>query len=772
MVKTNRHFLCLRLVTMSLVFFFVVTETLSAQYFGKNKVVYEDLTFKVKETPNYDIYHYLDDDMMTGIAQLSERWYSRINQVFADTFPAEFVPVILYENHADFQQTVVIDQPVSIGLQGVTEGFRNRVVMPFNHSMAATNQVLGHELVHTFQYNLFTQTPGIGLRGSSRVPLWIVEGQAEYQTLGRSDPETAMWMRDAVISGNVPTFADMSRDPQQYFPYRYGYAALAFLTGEFGDHQLRPFLIAAGSSGAEAALGSIFEMDADTLSTLWAESLTEAYLPYTRDTTTAVGERLFHEGNAGSLNTSPVLSPDGSKMIFVSDRDIIEIDYYLADVETGTIEDRIGSQVRNMHVDFLSFMESPGTWSPDGRRLATTVFQGGINRLIITDIQSGRRLENIRIPGLEAFNNPAWSPDGRYIAVSGLQGGKSDLWVYDLEEEVAEKLTDDPFSNLQPSWSPDGSRLLFSSDRGEGSDLDRLIFGSHVLSVMDLETREITVLDVFPGANNLNPVFGPDGDNVYFLSDADGFRNLYEYDLDGEEVYRLTRLFTGISGIDILSPAFSLSQNGYLAYSYYRNGNYSIYNARLEDFEREQLDPSVMDQDAARLPPFEDPPVNIVQDYLQDYPLMDPGEFSDASFKSRFGLETIGSAGVGVGVNRFGVGASGGVSAMFNDILREHTLFSSFQLQGRLIDAGGQLAYFNQTGRFNWGGSFSHIPQRYMGASVEEDELDGEEVVNLQLMQERLFETQIALISIYPFSRFHRVELGMSGIRYGFRRDL
>ena len=104
-----------------------------------------------------------------------------------------------------------------------------------------------------------------------------------------------------------------------------------------------------------------------------------------------------------------------------------------------------------------------------------------------------------------------------------------------------------------------------------------------------------------------------------------------------------------------------------------------------------------------------------------------------------------------MGANQFGVGAAGGASALFTDMLRENILFTGFQLQGRLIDAGGQVSYFNQARRLNCGVGFSHFPQVGMGAAQVQDELNGNEVINLQLFEDRCSRLRSACLIIIPF---------------------
>ncbi len=72
------------------------------------------------------------------------------------------------------------------------------------------------------------------LRSIRNIPLWMVEGMAEYCSLGSFDPNTAMWMRDAIINKDFPSLDDLTRS-YKYFPYRYGQAFWAYFTGLYGD---------------------------------------------------------------------------------------------------------------------------------------------------------------------------------------------------------------------------------------------------------------------------------------------------------------------------------------------------------------------------------------------------------------------------------------------------------------------------------------------------------------------------------------------------------
>jgi hypothetical protein len=96
------------------------------------------------------------------------------------------------------------------GTGGVTESLRRRIVMPFAASLGETDHVLGHELVHAFQYDI--------LGSNLAMPLWFIEGMAEYASPGATDAQTAVWLRDAAEAERLPTLDKL--DGPRYFPYR------------------------------------------------------------------------------------------------------------------------------------------------------------------------------------------------------------------------------------------------------------------------------------------------------------------------------------------------------------------------------------------------------------------------------------------------------------------------------------------------------------------------------------------------------------------------
>src|SRR6266566_735812 len=170
------------------------------QYFGRNPVQYENFHFKVLKTQHFDVYFYdKEAPAAAEAARMAERWYARISTVLRHQLSGR-QPLILYSDHPDFEQTNVLGEQPGEGTGGVTESLKRRIILPMGASLAETDHVIGHELTHAFQYDITGVGRGSMAGGLNRVPLWFIEGMAEYMSLGPVDPNTTMWMRDAVSS--------------------------------------------------------------------------------------------------------------------------------------------------------------------------------------------------------------------------------------------------------------------------------------------------------------------------------------------------------------------------------------------------------------------------------------------------------------------------------------------------------------------------------------------------------------------------------------------
>jgi len=57
------------------------------------------------------------------------------------------------------------------------------------------------------------------------------------------------------------------------------------------------------------------------------------------------------------------------------------------------------------------------------------------------------------------------SPDGRKVAISAFQSTTADLWLVDMERDVSSRITFNDATELSPVWSPDSTELMYVSNR-------------------------------------------------------------------------------------------------------------------------------------------------------------------------------------------------------------------------------------------------------------------------------------------------------------------
>src|SRR5688572_16951620 len=200
-----------------------------AQYFGRNKVHYDRLEFRVLQTEHFDVYYYPEEEEATRYAaRMAERWYTRLSTLLGHNF-VQRQPLVLYASHPHFTQTNITASAPAEGTGGLTERLKSRIAMPFAAGLGETDHVLGHEIAHAFQIDVARRAK----QDAFTMPGWFIEGMAEYLSLGAGNPHTMMWLRDAAQHRRLPAVKQLS-DPR-YFPYRYGHAFWAYLAGRYGD---------------------------------------------------------------------------------------------------------------------------------------------------------------------------------------------------------------------------------------------------------------------------------------------------------------------------------------------------------------------------------------------------------------------------------------------------------------------------------------------------------------------------------------------------------
>jgi Tol biopolymer transport system component len=575
-----------------------------ATIFGKNKVQYKQFNWYYIQSSHFDVYFNQGDEYIADFtADVAESSYEAIGKSFRYQLTNR-VPIVVYDSHNEFQQTNVVNEYLEEGIGGVTELFKNRVVLPFEGDYKKFRHVIHHELVHAVINDMFyggSIQSIIANNITLQLPLWFNEGLAEYEAL-KWDTNSDMFMRDATIHEYIVPIDYLNG----YFAYRGGQSVWNYITTKYGDQKIADILSRIkGTRSVDAGFRSAIGLSVSELSERWQKEQKVLYWPdiAKREDPADYARRLTDHKKDGSFyNTSPRISPQGDRIAFISNRDDY-FDVFIMSAIDGSIQDKIVKGQRTPDFEELHLITPGMTWSPDGKRLALAAKSGDKDAIIILDANSGKE-EKLEFE-LDGIFSVDWSPpspdstprDDR-IVFAAAKGGRSDIYLYDLQTKELKNLTDDIFSDGDPSWSGDGNAIYFSSDRNDyldpaavprGFKMQHYNFGQSDIYRIDLPTGRITRITDEPGSDESSPVASRDGKHLLYISDVSGINNIYMKDLDSGTVRPLTNSITGVYQL-------SLSQDGSkLTFNSLDDGGFDVFLMRMP-FDRtlkvKEIEPS------------------------------------------------------------------------------------------------------------------------------------------------------------------------------------
>lgn len=215
-------------------------------------------------------------------------------------------------------------------------------------------------------------------------------------------------------------------------------------------------------------------------------------------------------------NQTPVWSPDGQQIAFVSNRDNKSAIW--------TISPDGGAPLLKTSLEMDFNLCQLLKWSNDGKRF---FFQNG-RALKTIELDSGK-VEDISFPMANVGSEFSISQDESLVAFVNLNGEKGTLWIYNLKtEELTEILTQTTDSSFSPVLLPDNKRLIFSSNQNGNSQL-------YITDLTSKKPAQIT----FGDSNAFSSAVSADGRRIVFVSETN-VANIFALDVNSKEETRLT----------------------------------------------------------------------------------------------------------------------------------------------------------------------------------------------------------------------------------------
>lgn len=718
--------------------------------FGKNKVQYENYDWKFIQGNHFDIYYYGDNkELAEFTAKQSEEAYISIKNLFDWPIQKRY-SIIIYDSHNAFQQNNVIYEYIPEGVGGVTELFKNRVLLPFEGSYRDFRHVIHHELIHAIMNDMYYGGNVQSLVSGTvtlQLPDWLAEGSAEYESV-RWDIQTDMFMRDLAFSGRMVPIEYLSG----YYNYKAGQSIFRFIDETYGQEKITEFYGALKSThSVERAIRKSFNMTMEEFNNEWYKWLKKEFWTDV-ELTQEVGKQSVqltdHLKDGNYQNVSPSISPSGSKVIFMSDRSGYA-DIYRMDVEDGTNLKKVVGGQRKASLEELKWL-SPGiSWSHDSKHFVFAAKSGNCDALIVVDDKT-KKQKIIKIESLRGIYSAAWHPKINIIAFEGNSGTRSDIYLYDIKKKTLVNLTDDDFADKNPHWNKDGSKLIYVSERDRKSGMypERHPYQNDLYEI-DVESRiktEITHTDF----DENYPLYDPQGRGIIYTSDANGISNIYVKPVNSAP-YPITNVIGGVYQLDLDASGKTL------VFSAFQDGGWDIY--RLNDpflqspknllntkFRQREitishknpalatldtLDSSLhiepISENALKtdlglnanyrsfifLPKYRDriTAMNVKDTVYMDTTLiMNPDSgYYDNDYKTKFSLDLVDSQ---MGYSTF-YGFQGMAVFLFSDVLGDHQFAVSTELYVDLKNSDYALTYFYLKHRMNYGFSYFNYSDYY-----------------------------------------------------------
>jgi dipeptidyl aminopeptidase/acylaminoacyl peptidase len=157
------------------------------------------------------------------------------------------------------------------------------------------------------------------------------------------------------------------------------------------------------------------------------------------------------------FGSDPMLSPDGSNIVYCSQRETIYSQIYVMNAD-GTAPKRL--------TDSKNGDACGPAWSRDGKRIAYYAFaqtQPSRNPQIWVMDADGSNPKKLTDHGMD----PSWSPDGRQMVFASRRDGIFQIYAMNSDGSNVRRLTKHNAEDSNPAWAPDGGSIVYISATGD-----------------------------------------------------------------------------------------------------------------------------------------------------------------------------------------------------------------------------------------------------------------------------------------------------------------
>lgn len=210
---------------------------------------------------------------------------------------------------------------------------------------------------------------------------------------------------------------------------------------------------------------------------------------------------------ANKINNDHGISPDGTQMVISDQTETGQSLIYSIPIDGG-----VPKKITSLSPSYWH------GWSPDGNMLAYCAERNGNYDIYTIPFEGGEETRLTTTEGLD--DGPDYSPDGKYIYFNSTRTGTMQIWRMKPDGSDQEQITTDEYNDWFAHPSPDGKWLVYVTFNTDVPAGDHPPNKDVMLRLMNLDTKEVTVLaKIFGGQGTINvPSWSPDSQRIAFVS--------------------------------------------------------------------------------------------------------------------------------------------------------------------------------------------------------------------------------------------------------------
>lgn len=221
----------------------------------------------------------------------------------------------------------------------------------------------------------------------------------------------------------------------------------------------------------------------------------------------------------------PAISPDGTKLAFMSNADG-DFDIYVMSINERKLAKLTNTDSR----------DGTPVWSPDGKKIVFQSFRDGNSQVYVMNAD-GSNPVNLSNNGAHE-EHPFWSSDGSKILFCSNRGGIAesnsgniDIYEMNADGSNVKRITHTPEVETYASWSPDGSKIVCRRIT-PGNNWEVFMMNSDGTNEVNLTNSELV---------QGWPAWSPDGKRIAFASEiADTTIRIFVMNADGSNKIRIS----------------------------------------------------------------------------------------------------------------------------------------------------------------------------------------------------------------------------------------